>query len=241
MNLIIIQARMDSKRFKGKALKPLKNKPILSWVIESAKNVKSNTDVIVATSTNPEDDIIYSFCNEEKVNVFRGDEKNVYSRYKDIVFNYGSKAKNIVRLTADNPLVPSELIYNVLSLHLKKENFYTSNVIDRKMPRGLDIEIVSSEYFSNTIESRLSEDEKEHVTLELRKNIQNYNYTNFEYSKYQKYPEVRLCIDYEIDLININKALEFYDNDKLENIIEFLHKEIKISNTKQTKIDGIEW
>ena len=37
------------------------------------------------------------------------------------------------------------------------------------MPRGLDIEIVSSEYFSNTIESRLSEDEKEHVTLELRK------------------------------------------------------------------------
>ena len=75
MNLIIIQARMDSKRFKGKVLKPLKNKPILSWVIESAKNVKSNTDVIVATSTNPEDDIIYSFCNEEKVNVFRGDEK----------------------------------------------------------------------------------------------------------------------------------------------------------------------
>ena len=107
------------------------------------------------------------------------------------------------------------------------------------MPRGLDIEIVSSEYFSNTIESRLSEDEKEHVTLELRKNIQNYNYTNFEYSKYQKYPEVRLCIDYEIDLININKALEFYDNDKLENIIEFCKD--KISNTKQTKIDGIEW
>ena len=71
MNLIIIQARMDSKRFKGKVLKPLKNKPILSWVIESTKNVKSNTDVIVATSTNPEDDIIYSFCNEEKVNVFK--------------------------------------------------------------------------------------------------------------------------------------------------------------------------
>lgn len=64
---------MDSKRFKGKVLKSLRNKPILSWVIESAKNDKSNTDVIVATSTNPEDDIIYSFCNEEKVNVFRGD------------------------------------------------------------------------------------------------------------------------------------------------------------------------
>lgn len=241
MNLIIIQARMGSKRFKGKTLKHLKNKPILSWVIESAKNVKNNTEVIVATSTNPEDDILYSFCNEEKVNVFRGNEQNVYSRFKDIIFEYGSGAKNIVRLTADNPLIPSELINNVLTLHLEKESFYTSNIIDRKMPRGLDIEIVSSEYFNNTIESRLSKDEKEHVTLELRKNIQNYNYTIFENSKFEKYPEVRLCIDYEIDLININKALEFNDVEKLENIIEFLHKEIKISNTKQTKIDGIEW
>ena len=116
-------------------------KPILSWVIES-KMLKYDT--AIATSTNPEDDIIYSFCNEEKVNVF---EEKILFRYKDIIFNYGSKAKNIVRLTADNPLVPSELIYNVLSLHLKKENFYTSNIIDRKMPRGLDIEIVSSEYF----------------------------------------------------------------------------------------------
>ena len=78
MNLIIIQARMGSVRFKGKTLKLLQDKPILSWVIESAKNVKNISDVIVATSANPEDDMIDIFCNERKINVFRGDAQNVY-------------------------------------------------------------------------------------------------------------------------------------------------------------------
>ena len=241
MNLIIIQARMNSKRFKGKTLKVLKNKPLLSWVIESAKKVNTNTEVIVATSTNPEDDPIDLFCNENQTPIFRGDDENVYSRYRNIVDDYGPELRTIIRLTADNPLVPSKLIDAVLSTHLEKGNFYTSNIVNRTMPRGLDVEVISSKYFNSIIEARLTEDEKEHVTLELRKNIQKYKYSNFEYSKYQKYPDVRLCIDYEYDLLSINKALEYHDTNDLEDIIEFLDKEAKSSITEQTRIDGIEW
>ena len=48
--LIIIQARMGSKRLPGKMMLKLDNYSILEWVIKRIKKVKNKTDILIATT-----------------------------------------------------------------------------------------------------------------------------------------------------------------------------------------------
>ncbi len=49
MSLAIIPSRYGSKRFKGKPLALIKNKPMIQWVYEQAKTAKTINQVVVAT------------------------------------------------------------------------------------------------------------------------------------------------------------------------------------------------
>ena len=61
--------------------------------------------------------------------------------------DYTNKNDNTIRLTADNPLINKNIIESVLNNHIENKNFYTSNILHRTWPRGLDVEVVKNEYF----------------------------------------------------------------------------------------------
>ena len=63
-NLIIIQARMNSRRLPGKVLKNLKNTPTLKWLVEAAKKVCSENKIVVGTSSEISDDILVEWCKK---------------------------------------------------------------------------------------------------------------------------------------------------------------------------------
>ena len=58
----IIQARMSSSRLPGKVLMPLSNKPVLEHVVERLSYCKLIEKIVVATSTNIEDNQIFDYC-----------------------------------------------------------------------------------------------------------------------------------------------------------------------------------
>ena len=65
MNIVVsIQARMNSKRFPGKVLKKIENKPIIQWQIERLKKSKLINKIVVATTTNKKDDKLHNFCKK---------------------------------------------------------------------------------------------------------------------------------------------------------------------------------
>jgi spore coat polysaccharide biosynthesis protein SpsF len=106
----IIQARMQSTRLPGKILMPLpvgSNVPLLGRIVETLKISNTNHSIIVATSTNPENNLLETFCKENNVACFRGSEDDVLSRFIDIVKN--TDYDLIVRLTADNPFVDAKV------------------------------------------------------------------------------------------------------------------------------------
>ena len=77
----IIEARMTSKRLPGKVLLNSGiNKPFLYCLVDRIKKVKKIDEVIVATTTNFEDDKIADFCKKNKVSCFRGRENDVMGR-----------------------------------------------------------------------------------------------------------------------------------------------------------------
>ena len=76
-NIIIIQARINSSRFPGKVLMKLEEKPILEHIVNFLKFSKLSEKIIVATTTNQEDDKIKSLCQKLNIDCFRGNSDDV--------------------------------------------------------------------------------------------------------------------------------------------------------------------
>ena len=62
MNLIIIQSRNGSTRLPFKSVLSLSGYPTLLHILNRLKKLEINNKIIVATSTNNEDDIIEDIC-----------------------------------------------------------------------------------------------------------------------------------------------------------------------------------
>ena len=69
--LIIVQARATSSRLPNKVLLSILGETVLSRMIERLMQVKHTVQIIIATSENPEDDIIKTEAE------FIGDRKSV--------------------------------------------------------------------------------------------------------------------------------------------------------------------
>jgi len=153
---IITQARMGSTRLPGKVMLKIAGRTLLDYHV-----TRLLSPVIVATTNNPEDDVIVDWCERRNIDYFRGSETDVLGRYLECAKKYG--LDTIVRVTSDCPLIDGKL--------LKKEytdpGVYVSNCLLRTWPRGMDFEIFSIELLEKA--ARLSK-EREHVTTWIREN-----------------------------------------------------------------------
>lgn len=110
--LCIVQARMKSSRLYGKVMKNICGKTVLEHCINRLKTVKSIGEIIIAATEMSCDDAICEEGKRLKVNVFRGDEEDVLSRYYYGALAY--KGEVIVRVTSDCPLINSEVTNKVI-------------------------------------------------------------------------------------------------------------------------------
>ena len=72
--ICIIQARVNSTRLPGKILLNGFNKPLIIHLIERIKKSKFISNIIIATTTNKEDDEIVNLAKNNGVIFFRGFE-----------------------------------------------------------------------------------------------------------------------------------------------------------------------
>jgi spore coat polysaccharide biosynthesis protein SpsF len=106
--LAIIQARMSSSRLPGKVLSDVAGKPILFHMMERLQKAKSLDGIIVATTTDPSDDVLEHFCQKLAVPCHRGSLPDVLDRCYQAAKKF--RADVIVRLTADCPLIDPEIL-----------------------------------------------------------------------------------------------------------------------------------
>lgn len=167
MNIIaIIQARMGSSRLPGKVMKDLYGKSVLAHDIERVKQSKFIDDIIIATTTHKNDDIIEKEALICGVKCYRGSEDDVLSRYYYAAKEY--EADIIIRITSDCPLIDPFILDDVIVFF--QENNYdivTNAGIDpsqRTYPRGLDVEIFSFAKLEEAFEKAKEPYQHEHVT-----------------------------------------------------------------------------
>jgi spore coat polysaccharide biosynthesis protein SpsF len=202
--VFIIQARMKSTRLPGKILMPLplgSNKPLLSWIVESLKESLYYKKIFLATSENKENDVLIDFCNNSKIEIFRGDENNVLSRFTSII--KGCHSDCVVRLTADNPIIDTEILDKAITYHLSNNNDYTKTF---GLPIGMNFEIIRSKALIKSESLNISEDDKEHVTLYLR-NSDDFKKGVFTMSCIPTLKDLRLTVDYPSDFVLLSNIL----------------------------------
>jgi spore coat polysaccharide biosynthesis protein SpsF len=161
--LTIIQARMTSSRLPGKVMRPILGEPMMGRQIERLRRSHRLGELVVATSTDPTDDVITAYCATLGVLTHRGSLQDVLGRYAGALAALGP-ADHVVRLTADCPLADWRVIDDCIDLHLQSGADYTSNSVDRWFPRGLDVEVFRADLLPVIDRDAADPYEREHVT-----------------------------------------------------------------------------
>ena len=194
--LVILQARMSSKRFPGKVLQDLLGKPMIIRQISRIQSAKNIGKIVVATTRREDDDLLVSTLLENEIDIYRGATDDVISRYVKVIRKF--QANTVVRLTADCPLVMPELLDSMIEDFSYNNWDYLSNTIFPTYPDGLDIEIFSAKSLITLYSMKLTDPEKEHVTLGFHNRKKEFNLHNYESNL--DYSNLRWTVDYPEDL-----------------------------------------
>lgn len=200
----IIECRMGSSRLPGKVLLPILNKPALLLLIERIKKITPSTKIILATTTNKKDDKIVNFAKKNKIEFFRGSEKNVFKRVVDVAKYFNVDIINSV--CGDCMLLDPKLVSHALKKFLK---LYVKNQVDiltyDRLPHGFDCTIVDAKKFIESYRYAKNDYEKDNPTFCLRKE--------------KKYKKFRLIADKKFQNDDLSLALDFWEDYELINII----------------------
>lgn len=159
----IIQARMASTRLPGKALVDIEGMSMLARVVDRVRRAETITRVIVATTTQPQDDLLAAHARDLSVDVYRGDEDDVLDRYYQAAVHY--QLDVVARITSDCPLLDPGLADAVVRLVLAQASRvdYAANTLRRTFPRGLDVEVVPFATLEHVWREALSLHQRAHV------------------------------------------------------------------------------
>jgi spore coat polysaccharide biosynthesis protein SpsF len=163
--VLIIQARMSSTRLPGKSMMPLADKPLVYRMVERLKNCKKIDEIVIATSGQPEDQVLVELAKELEVSYFQGNLLDVRDRYLNAAEKF--QADFIIRIPADNPMPDSNEIDKLIEFHLEQNpKGFSSNlaqVNNSGYLDGIGAEIFSTKLLQESLARSDSETVKEHV------------------------------------------------------------------------------
>jgi glutamate-1-semialdehyde aminotransferase/spore coat polysaccharide biosynthesis protein SpsF (cytidylyltransferase family) len=212
--VLITQARMGSSRFPNKIAKEILGKSLLEIHLGRIKKAKCIDEIIVATTTNVEDEIVFNNAVKWGFKSFRGSENDVLDRfYQSIKY---IKPEWVVRATSDCPLIDPELIDTIINFCLDNNLDYCTNG-SSTFPDGTDVEVFKFSCLEEMWNKAELLSEREHVTPYLinRSNLNGKN--EFKAAKFtclKDWSDVRITIDNEEDFLVIQKLITDYGVDK---------------------------
>jgi len=161
--LIVLQARFASRRLPGKALALLGGRSMLARCLDRLR-LGLAAPVVLATTTNAEDDALAGLAQCHGVPVLRGPEHDVLRRFVLAATSFG--ATYVVRATADNPAVDIEAPQRVLEALISNGAEY---VVESGLPYGSCVEAMTVDALKKADVMATASDDREHVTSIIRR------------------------------------------------------------------------
>jgi len=197
----IVQARTSSTRLPRKVLKELpygSGITVLQQVIRRLKKSKKLDDIIIATTTDVADGKIIKISEKENVKRFKGSIDDVLERY--YLAAKESELDIVVRVTSDCPCIDPEVVDLTIEEHINAKADFTSNILSRTFPHGLDTEVLSFRTLETAHLQANQEFEREHVCPYIYKsNPQMFKISSVEAPARLRAPDIRITLDTEQD------------------------------------------
>ncbi len=170
--LVIIQARMGSKRFPRKSMYLFNQKPNLEHLMDSLLQLFDVSAMALATSVLKDNDALVHLAHSKGIEAYRGDEHNVASRFMDILEK--KETDYFIRMCGDSPLFDYRLIEDSFYL-LKDKPDIISTIYTERLPSGMNFEIIKRETFLREYGNFSKPAHFEHVTPYFYENDKNFN------------------------------------------------------------------
>jgi spore coat polysaccharide biosynthesis protein SpsF len=211
-NVAVVQARMGSTRLPGKVLMQIGTKTTLGHLISRLERCASLDSIMVATTTHDSDDAIANFAQSQGIEVLRGSESNVLSRYVNAATQM--EASNVLRITADCPFIDPELIDELFSMFISENLDHcgiasgagVSNPAILKFPHGMDSEWIKANALVEAHKNSQDPFDLEHVTPYIWRNRDKFRTGVMQAS--EDFSDVRVTLDTPEDFNVLNVLAE---------------------------------
>lgn len=189
----IIEARMTSSRLPGKVLLDILGKPSILRQTERIKHSRYIDQIVVATTTNHEDDLLVNVLEKESIPYFRGSEEDVLGRVANTAYFFNMDV--IVEITGDCPLVDIGESDRVIERYLEGGYDLAANNLLRTYPIGMDTIVMSNQVLQEAADCSTDLVHREHVCLYLYEHPFNYHFSNIEAPRFLRDPKLRMTLD----------------------------------------------
>ncbi|MGE3276396.1 MAG: NTP transferase domain-containing protein [Vicinamibacterales bacterium] len=198
--LIVLQARLGSRRLPGKALSRIGGRTILAHAV--TRLVASGVaPVVVATTTETEDDAIAMEAARLGVAAFRGPRDHVLERFVLLARLRG--ARRLVRATADNPAVDIDAPGRVLAaLEAQRADY----VVEDGLPYGGAVEAVTVGALEQALAWTRDPYDQEHVTPYVVRRPDVYRVVRAAAPASVRRPDLRFTVDTREDLLYMREV-----------------------------------
>lgn len=230
----LITARLKSTRLPNKIVLKIFDRELIAWMLDRLKLSPVLDEIVITTSTNPQDDLLYELAEREGVSCFRGSEDDVLARLYGAAVEY--ELDYIVNITADNPLVAHDWIEKVVATYRETE---ADLITCYDLPLGLFLYGIKIKALAKVLE--IKDDEDTEVWGSYFMDTGLFKVVEMEVPAELHRPEYRLTLDYQQDF-DLLKAIfdgmgpETYRKTSFE-IVEYLdaHPEISCMNRECQK------
>ena len=196
---IIIQARMSSSRLPGKVSLPIDDNetPLLGFLIKRLKPV--NIPIIVATSTQEDDNKVEDIAQSFGALVYRGSLNDVLGRYISAAEQF--ELDGVIRVTADNPFTTLESIRDSIQYLENEYDYVVTGWYYGYFP-GTSVEGISYKALKDASKNATRDSDREHVTPYIKRHPEKYKTVYVRANPNRLY---FLTVDYKEDLESIRK------------------------------------
>lgn len=208
----IIQARTGSTRLPNKIFASLMGEPLIYHVVERLKYSSLIKKIVIATTTNPNDDSLETWGRDHSVYVYRGSEDDVLARYYHAANQTQSSV--VIRITADDPFKDPNVIDAVIRILLDHNLDFAYNNNPPSFPEGLDTEVFTFDALERAYNQSRDQFEREHMTQYMYRHPDKFRQENYQYN--EDISHLRWTIDTAEDLLMVQEVYkELYIDQKI--------------------------
>lgn len=191
---IVLQARYASSRLFGKALEPIGGRTILEHCIR--RLVKAGVArVILATTSEPEDEVLAVMARRLGASIFRGDTLDVLGRFSAAAEAFDLDP--VLRATGDNPAVDVQAPGRVLAALRLTDADYVS---ESGLPHGAAVEGMTAAALHKAAALAVTAYDREHVTPFIKNNPELFHVAEVSAPASLIRPSLRVTVDTQADL-----------------------------------------